>query len=93
MLAHLDDDGPMHVAWVERNAPGVTVIDDWDGVGQRTTASGTVRLDRVLVPWDLITPYHLTFERPQTFGAFAQLLHAAIDVGIARARSPTRPSS
>lgn len=85
VLAHLDDDGPMHVAWVERNAPGVTVIDDWDGVGQRTTASGTVRLDQVLVPRDLITPYYLTFERPQTFGAFAQLLHAAIDVGIARA--------
>ena len=85
VLAHLDDDGPLYVAWVERNAPGVTVIDDWDGFGQRTTASGTVRLDQVLVPWDLITPYHLTFERPQTFGAFAQLLHATIDVGIARA--------
>ena len=65
--------------------PASRSIDDWDGFGQRTTASGTVRLDQVLVPWDLITPYHLTFERPQTFGAFAQLLHAAIDVGIARA--------
>ncbi|MDZ5623073.1 SfnB family sulfur acquisition oxidoreductase [Nocardioides sp. HM23] len=85
VLAHLDEDGPLHVAWVERNAPGVTVIDDWDGVGQRTTASGTVRLDQVRVPSDLITPYYLTFERPQTFGAFAQLLHAAIDAGIARA--------
>ncbi len=85
VLAHLDDDGPLHVAWVERNAPGVTVIDDWDGFGQRTTASGTVRLDQVRVPFDRITPYHLTFERPQTFGSFAQLLHAAIDAGIARA--------
>ena len=27
------------------SAPGVTVVDDWDGMGQRTTASGTVRLD------------------------------------------------
>jgi SfnB family sulfur acquisition oxidoreductase len=85
VLAHLDDDGPLHVAWVERYASGVTVIDDWDGIGQRTTASGTVRLDQVRVPADLITPYYLTFERPQTFGAFAQLLHAAIDTGIARA--------
>ena len=25
VLAHLDDDGPMHVAWVERHARGVTV--------------------------------------------------------------------
>ena len=84
VLAHLDDDGPLHVAWVERGAPGVTVIDDWDGVGQRTTASGTVRLEGVRVRSDLITPYQQTFDRPQTFGAFAQVLHAAIDAGIAR---------
>jgi alkylation response protein AidB-like acyl-CoA dehydrogenase len=77
--------GPLHVAWVERRAPGVTVTDDWNGMGQRTTASGTVQLDQVEVSADRITPYHLTFEGPQTYGAFAQVLHAAIDVGIARA--------
>jgi SfnB family sulfur acquisition oxidoreductase len=77
--------GPLHVAWVERRAPGVTVTDDWNGMGQRTTASGTVHLDQVEVHADRITPYHLTFAGPQTYGAFAQVLHAAIDVGIARA--------
>ncbi len=46
VLAHLGEDGPMHVAWVERRADGVSVVDDWDGMGQRTTASGTVRLAR-----------------------------------------------
>lgn len=85
VLAHLDVDGPLHVAWVERGAPGVEVVDDWDGMGQRTTASGTVRLTDVAVPADLVTPYHLTFEGPQTYGAFAQVLHAALDAGIARA--------
>jgi SfnB family sulfur acquisition oxidoreductase len=85
VLAHLGEDGPMHVAWVERRAVGVTVVDDWDGMGQRTTASGTVRLDEVRVAADRVTPYHLTFEGPQTYGAFAQVLHAAIDAGIARA--------
>jgi SfnB family sulfur acquisition oxidoreductase len=85
VLCHLDVDGPLHVAWVERHAPGVTVVDDWDGMGQRTTASGTVRLEEVAVSDDRITPYHLTFEGPQTYGAFAQLLHAALDAGIARA--------
>ncbi|MFC4783496.1 SfnB family sulfur acquisition oxidoreductase [Nocardioides sp. MAHUQ-72] len=90
VLAHLDEDtepaqGPLHVAWVERTAPGVTVLDDWDGLGQRTTASGTVRLENVAVQTARITPYHLTFEGPQTYGAFAQLLHAALDAGIARA--------
>jgi SfnB family sulfur acquisition oxidoreductase len=85
VLAHLGDEGPMHVAWVDRRADGVTVVDDWDGMGQRTTASGTVRLRHVLVHESRITPYHLTFEGPQVYGAFAQLLHAAIDAGIARA--------
>ncbi|MBZ5734417.1 SfnB family sulfur acquisition oxidoreductase [Nocardioides sp. TRM66260-LWL] len=85
VLAHLDLDGPLHVAWVERHAAGVEVVDDWDGLGQRTTASGTVRLRAVRVPDARVMPYHLTFERPQTYGAFAQLLHAAIDAGIARA--------
>jgi alkylation response protein AidB-like acyl-CoA dehydrogenase len=62
VLAHLDAEGPLHVAWVERTQTGVTVVDDWDGMGQRTTASGTVLLEGVQVDADRITPYHLTFE-------------------------------
>jgi SfnB family sulfur acquisition oxidoreductase len=85
VLAHLGEDGPMHVAWVDRRADGVSVVDDWDGMGQRTTASGTVKLQHVSVHTSRITPFHLTFEGPQTYGAFAQLMHAAIDAGIARA--------
>jgi SfnB family sulfur acquisition oxidoreductase len=85
VLAHLRPDGPLHVAWVDRHAEGVDVIDDWNGLGQRTTASGSVVLRDVDVPDDLITPYAVTFEEPQTYGAFAQVLHAAIDAGIARA--------
>jgi SfnB family sulfur acquisition oxidoreductase len=85
VLAHLGADGPMHVAWVRRDAEGVEVVDDWDGLGQRTTASGTVRLRDVAVADEWITPYAATFDGPQTYGAFAQLLHAAIDTGIGRA--------
>lgn len=85
VLAHRGVDGPLVAAWVRSSAPGVTVVDDWDGMGQRTTASGTVRLEQVEVVDQFITPYHLTFERPQVYGAWAQLLHAAIDAGIARA--------
>ncbi|MFF5141743.1 SfnB family sulfur acquisition oxidoreductase [Streptomyces sp. NPDC013157] len=77
------EDGNLHVAYVPRGAPGLTVVDDWDGMGQRTTASGTVRLDGVAVPADRVLPHHLTFRGPQIHGAVAQLLHAAIDVGIA----------
>ncbi|MEU6718476.1 SfnB family sulfur acquisition oxidoreductase [Nonomuraea sp. NPDC046802] len=77
------EDRTLHVAYVPRDAPGLTVVDDWDGMGQRTTASGTVRLEDVQVPEDRVVPHHLTFQGPQLHGAYAQLLHAAIDVGIA----------
>ncbi|MGW3814480.1 SfnB family sulfur acquisition oxidoreductase [Streptomyces sp. NPDC005046] len=82
VLARAEDDN-LHVAFVPRDADGVTVVDDWDGMGQRTTASGTVRLDGVEVPADRVVPHHLTFREPQLHGAVAQLLHAAIDAGIA----------
>ncbi|MFE4176491.1 acyl-CoA dehydrogenase family protein [Streptomyces sp. NPDC056909] len=82
VLARAEDEA-LHVAYVPRDAPGVTVIDDWDGMGQRTTASGTVRLADVVVPADRVVPHHLTFQGPQLHGAVAQLLHAAIDAGIA----------
>jgi SfnB family sulfur acquisition oxidoreductase len=84
VLAHRGPDGPLHVAWVPADAPGVEIVDDWDAVGQRTTGSGTVRLHDVAVTDDWITPFSATFEGPTTYGAFAQLLHAAIDAGIAR---------
>ncbi|WP_327692851.1 SfnB family sulfur acquisition oxidoreductase [Streptomyces sp. NBC_00459] len=82
VLARAEDDN-LHVAYVPHDAPGLTVVDDWDGMGQRTTASGTVRLDAVPVPADRVLPHHLTFQGPQLHGAVAQLLHTAIDVGIA----------
>ncbi|GGM46274.1 SfnB family sulfur acquisition oxidoreductase [Longimycelium tulufanense] len=80
-----DADDHIVVAYVPADDPGVEVIDDWDGMGQRTTASGTVHLRDVRVPAERVVPHHLTFTRPQLYGAQAQVLHAAIDVGIARA--------
>ncbi|MBF4160225.1 SfnB family sulfur acquisition oxidoreductase [Nocardioides acrostichi] len=84
VLAHKGPGGPKQAAWVRRDDHGVRVVDDWDGMGQRTTASGRVLLDSVRVDEALLTPYP-TFEGPQTYGAFAQVLHAALDAGIARA--------
>ncbi|GAA4557182.1 SfnB family sulfur acquisition oxidoreductase [Planotetraspora kaengkrachanensis] len=77
------EDETLHVAYVPGDAPGLTVVDDWAGMGQRTTASGTVRLEDVAVPPEHVVPHHLTFTGPQLHGALAQLLHTAIDVGIA----------
>jgi SfnB family sulfur acquisition oxidoreductase len=78
-----DQDGRTQVAVVSPDTDGVSIVDDWTGMGQRTTASGTVKLDRVRVPAAMVIPHHRLFERPQVYGARAQLLHTAIDVGIA----------
>jgi SfnB family sulfur acquisition oxidoreductase len=78
-----DEHGHTQVAVVPHDAPGVSIVDDWQGMGQRTTASGTVKLNSVAVAQDMVIPHHRMFERPQVYGARAQLLHTAIDVGIA----------
>jgi SfnB family sulfur acquisition oxidoreductase len=78
-----DDDGRTQVAILPADTHGVTIVDDWKGMGQRTTASGTVKLEHVAVPADMVVPHHRIFERPQVYGARAQMIHTAIDVGIA----------
>jgi SfnB family sulfur acquisition oxidoreductase len=83
MVLAKGDDGLTWVAIVPAGGEGMSVIDDWAGMGQRTTASGTVKLDRVRVPADMVIPHHRMFDGPQVYGARAQVLHAAIDVGIA----------
>ena len=52
-------------------------------MGQRATVSGSVTFDDVPVDESLVIPYQQAFEAPQQFGARAQLVHAAIEVGIA----------
>lgn len=76
---------PKAIAFVPRDAAGVEIVDDWDGMGQRTTASGTVTLDSVEVPAAHVVEFSPIFARPTVYGARAQLLHAALDVGIATA--------
>lgn len=80
-----DDDGKLHAAYLPRDAPGLTVVDDWEGMGQRITASGTVRLEDVFVPDDRVVEHWRTFDRTEIFGAYGQYMHAAIDAGIAEA--------
>ena len=96
----VDDDGVQHLAFVPRDSEGLSIIDDWSGFGQRTTGSGSVVLDNVFVAAEDVVPFQSAFERPTTVGPLAQILHAAIDTGIARAafedalhfvRTKTRP--
>ncbi|MET0899963.1 MAG: SfnB family sulfur acquisition oxidoreductase [Mycobacterium sp.] len=74
---------PKSLAFLPRDAEGVEIIDDWDGMGQRTTASGTVTLHDVHVPAEHVVPFSPIFAEPTVYGAHAQLIHSAIDVGIA----------
>lgn len=78
-------DGKRVVALVSRHSEGLTVIDDWSAFGQRTTASGTVVLKNVRVSQGQILPSYEAYQRPTTRGPFSQIIHVAIDVGIARA--------
>ncbi len=84
-VSALDGDGRLVLAFVERDAPGVTVDDDWDVMGQRATVSGTTTFDDVPVDPELVVPYERAFQVPQQLGARAQLVHTAIQVGIAGA--------
>lgn len=80
-----DDAGRAVQVWVPRDAPGLTVLDDWSSFGQRTTASGTVKFDNVPVDQDDVLPIWQLADRPGLFGPTSQLIQAAIDQGIAEA--------
>ncbi|MFD8103998.1 acyl-CoA dehydrogenase family protein [Nocardia fluminea] len=73
-----------YVAFVPALEPGVRIVDDWDALGQRTTGSGTVEFAAVKVGREQLVSRASAVSAPTGYGAFAQLLHAAIDAGIAR---------
>ncbi|NNA00623.1 MULTISPECIES: SfnB family sulfur acquisition oxidoreductase [Pseudomonas] len=80
----LNEAGKQVIAFVRRATPGLRVVDDWSGFGQRTTASGTVLLNNVRVDADLVVDNWRLNESPNIQGAVSQLIQAAIDLGIAR---------
>ncbi|KPH05078.1 SfnB family sulfur acquisition oxidoreductase (plasmid) [Rhizobium acidisoli] len=91
LLAHkvpivaLDDDGRAWYAIADRDAPGLTVIDDWSSFGQRTTLSGTVILDNVKVDKAWLVPGYKGYDKPTADGAIFQIIQVAVDTGIASA--------
>jgi SfnB family sulfur acquisition oxidoreductase len=82
-VSALDDEDRLVLAFVARDADGVTLDEDWNTMGQRATVSGSATFVDVAVDRELVIPYHETFTLPQQLGARAQLVHAAIQVGIA----------
>ncbi len=79
----LTDTDRVVLVYVPRDAPGVTLDDEWNAMGQRATVSGSLGLEEVPVDAALVVDYWRAFTRPQLLGARAQLVHAAIEVGIA----------
>ncbi len=76
--------------FVRPDQDGVTLdLDQWSAFGQRGTASGEVRLVDVVVDDDLVIEEGVAPDPadapPSVLGAYDQALHAAIDIGIARA--------
>ncbi|ASL48310.1 Dibenzothiophene desulfurization enzyme C [Burkholderia sp. AD24] len=79
-----DGQGRRVVAIVPAGHPGMKLVDDWASIGQKTTASGSVRFDNVWVPALNVLPIHRSYEAwPQN--AITQISHVGIDAGIARA--------
>lgn len=76
--------GEKTVAIIPAGTPGLAIEDDWNSFGQRTTASGRVRLDRVELPELCVLPIHRAYSE-QPMGAVSQLSHVGIDLGIAQA--------
>lgn len=83
-IGALDAEDRMHLAIAPRAAPGLTITDDWSSFGQRTTASGSVRIDNVHVGPEAVIPAWKGGAQASSNGCVSQIIQAAVDAGIAR---------
>jgi alkylation response protein AidB-like acyl-CoA dehydrogenase len=80
----LNEEGRATRVVIPNTTPGLQVFDDWSSFGQRTTASGTMILNKVRVAANHVFDTQSLAERPTLYGPVSQLIQAAIDAGIAR---------
>lgn len=80
-----DDDGAPTAVVIPADRAGVEHADDWDGIGQRQTGSGTTIFDDVVVEADEVFPLGATIGVDRPRGALLQLYLHAIAAGILRA--------
>ena len=81
----LDDGGQRVLAVIPVTRHGVRIDNDWRAMGQRATASGTVQFDNVAVADDEVIALAPWEARRHHTGAGSQIIHCAIDAGIAAA--------
>lgn len=81
-----DEAGRTISVLLPRGREGIEQLDDWRSMGQRGTASGTTILRDVAVDDDEIVPFDETERTRRNYqSSGSQLLHSAIDLGIALA--------
>ncbi|WPO98021.1 acyl-CoA dehydrogenase family protein [Pseudomonas sp. HR96] len=78
-----EDDQPVSFV-LPRDRQGLVLLDDFDAMGQRLTASGTTRLDNVIVYPDEIRPRTVEEGKRSIVTPFLQLFLATVQAGIAR---------
>jgi alkylation response protein AidB-like acyl-CoA dehydrogenase len=79
------DSKQLTMCFVSVDSEGLTIHDDWSGMGQVNTASGTTEFNDVFVPSNRV--YDMSVDSPDpsdTFGPFGQLAFSGIHVGIAK---------
>ncbi|MEW2134092.1 acyl-CoA dehydrogenase family protein [Streptomyces sp. NPDC005435] len=81
----LDDEDRRVRVVLPAGREGVELLDDWDALGQRTTASGTTRLSNVVAYEDEIALDATGRQRRTHLGPYYQLFLAAVHAGIAKA--------
>ncbi|MDQ0456348.1 SfnB family sulfur acquisition oxidoreductase [Rhizobium paknamense] len=82
-IVGVDETGQGYLVFAERDAPGLTVTNNWSSFGQRTTASGSVKIENVRLP--RVRALKVTsFDHPTVGGPISQIIQSAIDAGIAR---------
>lgn len=86
-ISATSDQGPAGVL-LHRDTPGLTLHDDWDAFGQQHSVSGSISFDDVVVD-PRFAPGQAggaggPAGMPRTGLTWPQILHAAIDTGVAR---------
>lgn len=85
VVAMTDDPEPqLRICWADTDAPGVVIHDDWRGMGQRTTASGTIEFTDVQIEEDDVTSVDHLMTPESLFGNFGQVAFSAIFIGMAK---------
>ncbi len=83
-LSALDDDDRSVRVLIPTDRAGVSILDNWDGMGQRLTASGGIELTDVEVFPDEISTRPPGSDAARHASTFRQLFLAACQVGIVR---------